>query len=304
MFRRILNHFPRLRTALHALRGVPLTTFPRGKHAAWLEYPVSCKPRWGHGLPPHARLTEILGRGRNRYAETLRGFLPFADSVASIPRDRDPALPAEPNWVNGWLPDLDGLAIYCFLAQRERGWYVEVGSGNSTRFARRAVKWHGWNTRLVSIDPCPRAEIDDLCDEVIRSPLEVVDPTLFDRLGDGDVLFIDNSHYSFMGSDVTVFFFDILPRLRPGVLVGVHDIFLPDDYPLLWEGKYYNEQYLLGCWLLGGGGGAEIVLPARYVSNDAGLAGVVAPMYRRGGLAGITPDGNALWFRIMKSAEG
>jgi hypothetical protein len=289
--------------ALHALRGVPLAPLPPGKYPAWMEYPVSCHPRWGHGQPSHARFDKIIDRGRARYAETLRSFLPFAGPLTSVRSDPDPCLPGEPHWVNGWLPDLDGLAIYCFLAQRERAWYVEVGSGNSTRFARRAVKRHGRCTRIVSIDPCPRAEIDALCDDKIRSPLEDVDPAYFDRLRDGDMLFIDNSHYAFMGSDVTVFFLDILPRLRPGVLVGIHDICLPDDYPQLWEGKFYNEQYLLGCWLLGGGGGLELVLPAWYVSHDRELSSILAPLYSTGGLAGIRPHGCALWFEIKRPVE-
>jgi hypothetical protein len=268
-----------------------------------LEYPVHCKPRWGHGRPSHPRFAELLRRSRDRYAETLRGFLPFVELLSVIPRDHDPTRPDVPNWVNGWLPDLDGLAIFGFLADRERGLYVEVGSGNSTKFARLAVKSRNWRTRIVSIDPCPRAEIDALCDEVIRSPLEDVELALFDRLGAGDVLFIDNSHYAFMGSDVTVFFFDVLPRLRPGVLVGVHDICWPDDYPLLWEGKFYNEQYLLGCWLLGGGAGMDIVLPAWYVSHDAELSGLLTPLYGHGGLVETKPHGCALWYRTTGQTD-
>ena len=153
-------------------------------------------------------------------------------------------------------------------------------------------------TQIVSIDPHPRVEIDAICDEVIRSPLQDVDLRLFDRLGPGDVLFIDNSHYAFMGSDVTVLLFDVLPRLKPGVLVGVHDFFLPDDYPPNWQRRFYNEQYLLGCWLLGGGRGMKFILPAWFASNDSELSAIVAPLHSSGGLAGRKPWGSALWFEV------
>ena len=60
--------------------------------------------------------------------------------------------------------------------------YLEVGSGYSTRFARQAIKDHSPETEILSIDPCPRDEIDAICDEVIRLPVEEVDLELFDRL--------------------------------------------------------------------------------------------------------------------------
>ena len=64
--------------------------------------------------------------------------------------------------INGWLPGLDSAALYAFLARTDPALYLEVGSGNSTKFARRAITDHGLRTRLVSIDPQPRAEIDAL----------------------------------------------------------------------------------------------------------------------------------------------
>ena len=224
--------------------------------------------RWGHGQPPQSELSRIIGGGRERYASVLQSFVPLAEELASIPRKPELADPAMPHWDSGWLPYLDGLAIYAWLALEQRGMYLEVGSGNSTKFARHAVQIHNRHTQIVSSAPHPRAEIDAICDEVIRSPLQAVDLKVFDRLGPGDVLFIDSSHYAFMGSDVTVLLFDVIPRLKPGVLVGVHDFFLPDDYPPNWRRRYYNEQYLIGCWLLGGASGMEIILPAWFASLD------------------------------------
>lgn len=161
----------------------------------------------------------------------------------------DTAPPPRVNWKNYYIPALDALSLM-WAAACARSTFVEIGSGNSTIFIRRSIEYNGSKTRLVSVDPYPRVEIDSLCDEIVRQPLEQMDLALFEQLQPGDVLFVDNSHRSFMNSDVTVVMLDILPRLRPGVLVGFHDIFLPFDYSEAWSGWAYNEQYLLGSYLL------------------------------------------------------
>jgi hypothetical protein len=73
----------------------------------------------------------------------------------------------------------------------------------------------------------------------------------FGALGENDVLFIDSSHVLAIGSDVQYEFLEIIPRLRPGVLVHVHDIFLPAEYPKRWvvDGRFWDEQYLLQAFL-------------------------------------------------------
>lgn len=121
------------------------------------------------------------------------------------------------------------------------------------------------------MDPQPRAEIDSICDEVIRSRVEEVDPSVFRVLGQGDVLFVDNSHRVFMNSDATAVFLDILPTLPAGVFVHFHDIFLPADYPPEIRLRYYSEQYLLAAYLLGGRGTIDIVLPNAFISSDPEL---------------------------------
>jgi hypothetical protein len=89
----------------------------------------------------------------------------------------------------------------------------------------------GLETSITSVDPEPRREVDALCQHTIRRPLEEVDVAVFDNLQPGDIVFMDGSHRVFTNSDSTVFFLDILPRLGDGVVVGIHDIFLPFDYP-------------------------------------------------------------------------
>jgi len=279
---------------------------PTPAPAAWtpagqtitLEYPVRPRPRWGTrwGLPPHGPLERLI-RGCD---ETTRGVLgriaTHRDALRRI-ATHVPEGSAEPAWINDWLPALDGASLYAFVAEQNPATYLEVGSGNSTRFVRRAIRDHGLRTRIVSIDPYPRAEIDAICDEVLRHPLEDCDVAVFDRLAAGDICFVDNSHRAFQNSDVTVTFLEVLPRLAPQVLIGMHDIFLPDDYPSAWAERYYSEQYLLAAFLLGGHSGTDIVFPAWDASQRPELARIVAPIWEGEAFAAVHKHGAGFWLR-------
>src|SRR5436190_1013708 len=184
-------------------------------------------------------------------------------------------------------------------ARRSRlGHYVVLDYPPTNRFARRAIEDAGLRTRIVSIDPSPRNEIDDLCDEVVRQPLELADRTHFAQLRAGDVIFLDGSHRVFTGSDATVFFLDLLPELPPGVLVGVHDVYLPDDYPEEIADRHYSEQYLLAAYVLAEPSWLRPVLPAAYVSERPELAGQLDSLWGRPRLRGIETHGVAFWFEI------
>jgi hypothetical protein len=211
--------------------------------------------------------------------------------------EADPSDPLKPCWNNVWIPTLDALSIYCLLAETKPKRYFEIGSGNSTKFAKAAVNQYHLATEMLSIDPCPRAEIDILCDRVHRQPVEEVDVALFNQLADGDMLFIDNSHRCFTNSDVTTVFLDIIPYLQPGVLIGIHDIFLPYDYPPEWNARFYSEQYLLASYLLAKGPSLEIVLPNQFIVQDHDLFHLLDPIWQEvsvlNHLAGI------FWLRTM-----
>ena len=110
----------------------------------------------------------------------------------------------------------------------------------------------------------------------------------------GDVLLIDSSHYALQGSDVVAFFLDVLPTLPAAVLVGIHDVFLPDDYPW-WLSRWYAEQYLLATWLLGAAGRVGLIFPAHFCATDPQLRASVDGLWERCGLPGIA-YGSTLWF--------
>jgi hypothetical protein len=296
----LLSLGERLRRGLRACRGAAqralasFARFIRLGHLVVLDYPPTARD--APAARTGGRLHDLVAAGVPDYRRSLRVLAEYEQDLARIPRvsadDRRPA------WINEFLPGLDGAAIYGFIRSRGPGTYMEIGSGNSTRFARAAIDDEGLSTRIVSIDPHPRAEIDALCDEVVRSPLETASPEVFDRLGEGDVLFFDGSHRVFTGSDVTVFFLDLLPRVSSGVLVGVHDVYLPDDYPAdIWR-RNYSEQYVLAAFLLGGSGWLRPVLAADYVSRRPDLAAELASLWQREELRGIETHGVTFWFEI------
>jgi len=235
-----------------------------------LDYAPTLESRYGEGKPPIAALVDLFAASVPAITTTLRALQNYRDELLRI-SEAPPINSAGPYWANDWLTGFDAIALYGMLALHSPAHYLEVGSGNSTKFARQVIRDKHLATRIISIDPHPRAEIDSLCDVVIRSKLEEVDVSHFDVLEAGDILFIDNSHRVFQGSDVTVFFLEVLPRLRPGVLVQIHDIFLPFDYPMIWRNRHYSEQYMLASYLLAGGGKLDILLPVPYAENHPTL---------------------------------
>lgn len=258
LLRHIYRRHMRWRLAEITAPGFPLT----------LDYPVVAQPRWGVNQPPLAAMLAWFRARDADYMQTLATLYSFREALAALPED-----PAEPDlgapcWRNGYFTGLDAIAYFGLLGSLRPARVLEVGSGHSTRLARHAIRELGLPTRLTSIDPQPRVAVDALCDEVIRTPLEQADLTLFEALSPGDILFIDNSHRVFQNSDATVFFLEVLPRLAPGIVVHVHDIFLPYDYPAAWSKRYYSEQYLLAALVQGGGAHLEPLLPLVYLSQE------------------------------------
>lgn len=134
----------------------------------------------------------------------------------------------------------------------------EVGSGFSTLLAGDALRRNridGYSCRFVVIEPYPSAELQaELSSDVelLRVPVQDVSLDEFESLCEHDILFIDSSHVCRIGSDVQYLFLEVLPRLRPGVVVHVHDICMPMEYPKQWVlewHRFWNEQYVLQAFL-------------------------------------------------------
>ena len=263
-----------------------------------VDYPYRAEIRYGAGHPAHPELAELIGRSRHRYRDFLTELGELRPDFADVPMGGTYETPT-PFWLNAWFSPLDAIALTGMLRAHDPARLVEIGSGVSTKYARRAVQRYGLRTRLTSIDPQPRNEVDRLCDHVIRQPLERCRMEMFEDLGPGDIFFLDSSHRAFQGSDVTVFFLEILPRLKPGVIVHIHDIYLPYDYISGHVPRLWNEQYLLATALLFGAPRFEILFPSWFVGRDPELSAHANALLRQGPMAELDLYGASFWMRMV-----
>lgn len=260
------------------------------------------RARWGYGRPSNPALETIVSAGASTYGRNVEAFAGFAPDLAQVRRD-GPA-PGEPHTRNPWIPGGDAVALYGLIRTLRPPRYVEVGSGISTLWVHRARRDGGTPTVITSIDPYPRADVDAVCDRVVRSPLESVDLSVFGELQAGDMVFVDNSHLALLNSDVATFFFDVLPVLPAGVVVGIHDIYLPDDYPAAWGEYYFSEQYVLAGLLLGGREWWQPEYATWWVSNQPTLYAPLDPVWAQPNMAGVQATGTSFWFRTTGRWEG
>lgn len=135
----------------------------------------------------------------------------------------------------------------------------EVGSGNSTLMAINAINKNkdedpNYICKHVCIEPYEMSWLEKTGVDVLRKKVEDVEFSFFSELEEGDILFIDSSHIIRPEGDVLFEYLELLPRLNIGVIVHVHDIFSPRNYPSEWlksEVRLWNEQYLLEAFLTG-----------------------------------------------------
>ena len=264
----------------------------------FLDYPVDFKPRYGHGKPPHTALYDIIAANRDTYQYLLSKALDLKEHIWEIKEAKRERDTTKPGWNNGFLPGLDIIGIYTMLAEFKPKKYIEIGSGNSTKVAYKAKQEQQLSTEIISIDPMPRAEIDQLADVVIRQPFENIDLNLLYTLDENDILFVDNSHRILPNSDAMVFFMDILPKLKKGVIVHIHDVYLPYDYPQFMCDRFYSEQYGLAFYLLANPTKYETLLPNFFIADDPALAATIAPIWQHENLSHVEKHGGSFWLRI------
>lgn len=152
----------------------------------------------------------------------------------------------------------DAEFLYSFIRLKKPKKIIEIGSGFSTRMMKAAIEKNlsensEFGTHITSIEPYEMPWLEKIGVKVIRQKTEEVELDLFDLLNAGDVLFIDSSHMIRPEGDVLYEMFQVIPRLKPGVFIHIHDIFSPFDYPADWLKKEYrmwNEQYILEALLM------------------------------------------------------
>jgi hypothetical protein len=155
---------------------------------------------------------------------------------------------------NGLFDATDALVAYCMIRHFQPRLIIEVGGGFSSLIAAEAIVKNE-NSALICIEPFPPDFLRDGfpgLHSLIQKKVEHIDIGFFSQLDSGDILFIDSSHTVKIGGDVNYLFLEVLPRLKPGVIVHVHDIFLPFDYRRDWvmdQLRFWTEQYLLQAFL-------------------------------------------------------
>jgi len=266
----------------------------------FLEYKVNFRPRYGNSLPPHNELYAIINSKRDNYRAFLEKALAYKETFWKINDNKIEKDPTKPAWNNGFLPGLDIIGIYTLFSHFKPGKYIEIGSGNSTKVAYKAKTEHNTGTEIISIDPMPRAEIDDLADKIIREPFENINLNIIEELNENDILFVDNSHRILPNSDSMVFFLEVLPRLKKGVIVHIHDIYLPYDYPQFMCDRFYSEQYGLAIYLLANCKKYEPLLPNYFIFEDKELSKILEPVWNHTNLEGVERHGGSFWLRICK----
>lgn len=196
---------------------------------------------------------------------TLRS-LTFSQELLDIPKERQPGR-LEFYLHNGSFESGDAEYWYQIIRATKPKRIFEVGSGNSTLMAVKAIARNrqedpGYTCEHVCIEPYEMPWLEKTGVSVIRKRVEEVGLSFFSRLQENDILFIDSSHMIRPQGDVLFEYLELLPSLNKGVMVHVHDIFSPRNYPKEWltdEVLFWNEQYLLeaflsenGCWKIVG----------------------------------------------------
>ena len=190
----------------------------------------------------------------NQQLEILKG-LNFSDELVKMPFDKTADLKYYFN--NSVFLSGDSEISYGMIRHFKSRKIIEIGSGLSTLMTLNAIQKNkeedaNYNCEMICVEPFEHKWLDKSDIKLVRSMVEDVDISLFDKLEKNDILFIDSSHMIKPQGDVLFLFLHVLPKLKPGVLVHIHDIFTPRDYLADWvlvKNRMWNEQYLLEAFL-------------------------------------------------------
>jgi hypothetical protein len=226
----------------------------------------------GHFYSPIANLDDLAARADRvfdfnapvagidfHFEDQRRLFEKLAGHAARVPMPEHAQPGLRYHWGNDQFGPGDALIFAAMLLEHRPRRVIEIGSGYSSALLLDVRdKFLAGAIDCTFIEPYPdRLNLllsagDKKATRLIQQRIELVDPAIVDDLGAGDILFVDSSHVAKAGSDVNHIVFTLLPRLKPGVLIHVHDIFYPFEYPREWffrGNRSWNEAYLLRAFL-------------------------------------------------------
>lgn len=277
-------------------RLLPWLSQPLGHFYSPIGHPADLAARRAELWPREPRVTGI-DFDRDGQRRLLRDVFP------ALLREFDyPAHDADPHRFhtgNSQFPLADARALFALLRHWRPARLVEVGSGYSTLLATDVNRrFLDGRMRIECIEPHPRDFLRSL-PGLAALRIERVQDTpdaVFDALQAGDVLFVDSSHVVKTGSDVAWLLTHVLPRLRSGVRIHFHDVWLPDDYPPHWVidlNRSWNEQYALQA-ILANGNRYRVLYGTQYaLTRLAGDAKAAFP-----GAAGRGYAGGMFWIEV------
>jgi hypothetical protein len=265
------------RATTRAAERLGLDVVPRGTYSPLADVPDASDPSWARRLDLPGLRLDLDGQV-DRLNDTL------------APHVADFAVPAPFHLDNPFYGPGDAELLFALLRAEPPVRVLELGSGWSTHVARAAAP----DAELVAVDPEPQLALPP---HTAHERIDANDVPLdrFTTLEPGDVLFVDTSHVVKRGGEVNRVVLGVLPRLRAGVRVHFHDVFLPYDYPreFFELGGHFSEQYLLAA-LLSGSEDWDVELAAQALHRERGeeLANAV-PSLRTAGPVGPS----AFWMR-------
>ncbi len=222
-------------------------------------------PNTGELAQHYPERTALAGIDWNTEAQLalLDQLAQFAPETAAFPSHRPADASDETFYLdNGLFVGIDPHLYYCMIRHFQPRRIIEVGAGFSTLVAAQAIQRNAASvanapqtTQLIAVEPYPRDFIRRGAFGIqhYQQRAEALGAAFFDQLEAGDLLFIDSSHVVRTGGDVNFLILEVLPRLAPGVIVHLHDIFLPYEYPREWlleKRWFWTEQYLLQAFLI------------------------------------------------------
>lgn len=262
-----------------------------------MDYAIDPKPIYTKNNP-HKKLFEIIANHNADYEKLLRYALELKQGYITIKEMIKEIDLSQPTWNNNYVPGLDIIILYTLLVYLKPKRYIEIGSGTTTKTAFKARKDHNLSFTITCIDPNPRQEIKTIADEWHSSLIQDFPLDLFKNLSENDIVFFDGTHTLYPNSDVMWFFLEVLPILPKGVIVEVHDIYIPYDYPQFMCDKYYSENYLLGALFVNNTDKYEIIAPNFYMSVQNDLAGILKEIWEYPNLQNVERHGGSFWFKI------
>jgi len=193
------------------------------------------------------------------YSSVPYAFTQNSKEIKNESLSKKSALRYDPT--DAWYRYSDVIFLIAVMQHFKPKKVIEIGSGHSSAVMLDANEiFFEQKINLTFIEPFPRERLNDVLKEddrksitIIENKVQEVDVSLFRSLEENDILFVDSTHVSKIGSDVNHIFFNILPILKPGVLIHFHDIFYPFELPANWifgNKWFWNEVYILRAFLM------------------------------------------------------